>query len=107
MDLAFSTKHLRDLCEIEELARTSYGEKVSDILKERLADLVAAKSPSELPAGFPEPKGERNMGVKICDGYQIQFRANHLHNPVDHSGSVIWSEVTRILIISIGYDNGE
>lgn len=107
LDLAFSTKHLRDLCEIEESARNSFGERVSSMLKERLADLIAARSPCELPVGSPEPEGEDNMTLQLCDGYQIRFRANHLSNPVDHSGGVIWSEVTRILVLSISCGDGE
>ena len=104
MDLAFSTRELRKLCEKQEYARQKLGSQVYKALKERLADLVAAKSPNDLLVGNPRARTYQDyehMAVDLCDGYQIRFLANHLDNPRTQSGFIQWSRVNRIIIVEV------
>lgn len=52
MDLSFSSKELRQICEIEAKSKSKLGREVSRKLRSRLADLVAAESLEEFPASF-------------------------------------------------------
>lgn len=109
MYLAFGSKQLREICEYEECASEKLGIEVSDSLKERLADLMAAQSPKDLVAGSPRlvrSENEEFMVVDLCNGYQITFVANHPVNPVDDSGAIDWSRVSRVRITNVEL-NGE
>ncbi len=103
--LAFGSKQLREICEYEQCASEKLGIEVSDSLKERLADLMAAQSPRDLVAGSPRSIRCRNhefMVVDLCQGCQVTFVANHPVNPVDDSGAIEWSRVSRVRIINVG-----
>ena len=105
MYLAFGSKQLREICEFEERALDELGIVVSESLKERLADLMAAPSPNDLLAGSPRSIGggkDESMVLDLGHGYQMSFVANHPQNPVDESGAIDWSRVSRIRIIDVG-----
>lgn len=105
MYLAFGNKQLREICEFEERALDELGTEVSESLKGRLADLMAARSPNDLVAGSPRSIGggkNASMVLDLGQGYQISFVANHPQNPVDQSGAIDWSRVSRIRIVGIG-----
>ena len=104
LDLAFSTRELRDLCERRDCARQKLGPQVSEALRERLADFVAAKSPSDLLVGNPRIiicEDTEQMTVDLCEGYQIRFLANHPTSRRTHSAAIQWSKVNRIKITGI------
>lgn len=105
MYLAFRSKELREICEYEDRALEQLGIDVSQSLKERLADLMAAQSPKDLVAGSPRSIRDQNdefMVVDLCQGCQVTFVANHPVNPVDDSGAIDWSRVSRVRIINVG-----
>ncbi|MFA6917182.1 MAG: hypothetical protein WC222_12380 [Parachlamydiales bacterium] len=105
LDLAFSDKQLRQICEAEALARRELGERVAAALKHRLADLRAATSVKDLIAGNPRELGDSragDMAVDLVDGHTMIFRSNHAALPVLATNLVDWSRVTRIQIIKIG-----
>ena len=106
MVLAFASKPLRDMCEIEEHARRHLSSKVADNLKHRLADLEAAASVEDLIVGSPrKSKASDTYLVDLADGFCLVFGANHIKNPVHGDGKVDWSKVSRVQVLSIGKCN--
>lgn len=101
--LAFASKSLREICEVEEEAVRRFGKKVTETLKHRLADLEAAPTAVDLIAGRPQlqnPSG--NYAIRLVDGCCLEFAANHVKNPVDKNGDIDWKKVSRIQIVRIG-----
>ena len=75
------------------------------MLKHRLADMRAARSPSDLIAGKPRamPGADREfMVIDLHEGYQIEFSTNHPNNPRTEAGGLDWTRVSRIKILRIG-----
>ncbi len=107
LELAFHSKPLRAICESESEATHEFGEAVADVLRHRLADLCAAKSPNDLPVGRPRAlrKDPTKMCLALCDGYIVTFCANHPKNPQMESGLIDWQKVSRIKILEIAHEN--
>ena len=109
MELAFSTRLLRELCENEVRAKRALGARVGGKLKRRLADLRAAASVKDLVAGRPRELKSAHCAqivIELCEGYCMVFGANHATVPVFESGGVNWSKVSRVKILGIKNDNG-
>jgi hypothetical protein len=103
MEIAFRTRSLRELCESEEKMRKEFGLGVATTLKARLADLRAANVIADLPIGEPmvmSRPGGCALLINIGVGCRMIIQANHRSSPI-LSGSVDWSAVTRVKIISI------
>jgi hypothetical protein len=109
LELAFHSKALRTICEMEFQADLEFGAAVARVLRHRLADLRAARSAMDLVAGRPraldEPDGDC-MVVDLCDGRRIVFAANHTNNPMTEANHVDWARVNRVKILRIEADNG-
>jgi len=104
LELAFHTRTLRTLCENETQASNRFGVVVAEALRRRLADLRAAVSPLDLPAGRPRLGGrsaKREMVIDLSEGYRVVFTANHPRNPGDNTGGLDWGRVNRIKILRI------
>jgi len=104
LELAFETKLLRELCESEEKAKRTLGANVANVLKSRLADLIAAASVKDLPLA----KLHNSLGTcvfELTDGYELVTSPNHPNNPLHKSGAINWAKVERIKIIKIGLKN--
>jgi hypothetical protein len=94
---------LRDICENEDQATLELGREVAEVLKRRLADLRAAKSPKDLVAGEPRVQGDgKEMVLDLCDGSRIVFNANH---PMMRGDAPDWATVNRIKILRIETNN--
>ena len=108
MELAFSSKTLRDICENIEKAEEEFGEQIAEILKRRLADLRAAPCANDVVVGQPRVING-NPHSKICitlhDNCSIIISANHNDMPILEAGNVDWTKVTRIKINSIGREH--
>jgi proteic killer suppression protein len=104
VDLSFATESLRTVCETEERAANEFGADVAKVLQARISDLEAASSPDVLPAGRPRLYGDSgdHMAVDLAAGRFLVFRANHKKRPVLADGSINWSKVSRIQIVTIG-----
>ena len=109
LDLAFSTRELRDICERQACAQNGLGFKISNVLHDRIADFIAAKSPLDILVGSPR-KGRNSKGefltVDLINDYQIRIFPNHRKNPTDQSGAINWSQVSRIKIVGIDQYDG-
>jgi hypothetical protein len=100
LELAFDTMALRDICESDEMARRKLGVKVAAGLKRRLSDFQAMDSFDELPTARPK-KNSNSCTFSLPDGWRLVVTVGHGDNPTLASGSIDWSKVTRIKILSI------
>lgn len=106
MNLAFATQQIRRLCENEAHADRVIGLKAARALRRRLADLIAAECVSEMVAGQPgEISGTNQMRIDLGSGVFLVFCANHNEVPLSKTGSVAWTKVSRIKILSIEVSN--
>jgi len=103
LELSFGSKDLRNLCEHAHYAAETLGADVAIQLRHRVADMFAATSPLDILVGDCRPSNtdEGCMVVDLCDGFVIQFSANHVSNPADHDGQIDWRKVSRVKITRI------
>jgi hypothetical protein len=108
LELAFSSKEFRGLCENDAAAKQEFGIALSDALRRRLADLDAAPSLADLPSKpIPLPGGDgRLMSLTLTQGTRLIISANHPKNPTLSDGGVDWEKVSRIQIVRIEATNG-
>lgn len=105
MQLAFSQKSIREVCESEKKAKKKFGDEIAQQLIRRLADLRAAESVFELVVGNPrriDGMSDGYMVIDIIEGVFMVFSANHLRMPMQKDGSTNWAKVSRIKISKIG-----
>jgi hypothetical protein len=103
LEIAFAQKSIRQTCERFARAKLLLGTKVAEKLKRRLADLRAATHVADLVAGHPNDTNgrHRRISIDLCEGYQLILGPNHTSTPVDASGRVDWSKVSRIKLFAI------
>lgn len=106
MDLGFSSKSIRTICEDEKEAEKKLGQPVSEMLKKRLADFNAAININDILIGNPRihkqhTHDHKKMVIDLHEDYQLVFEASHPQNPLDEMGRVDWTKVRRIKILRI------
>ena len=103
MELAFSTKALRAVCENEERAVRELGAESANALKRRLGDLRAADNVTDLIAGNPRPASSSNehLMLDLEEGSAIILSVNHTTVPRLRSGAIDWSNVSRVKVLRI------
>lgn len=108
MELAFSTKALRTLCENEAAATRELGATRAGRLRRRLADLRAAVSVSDLVVGNPRHTAgsKDSLEIDIGAGSRLVLCTNHAVIPRLASGDVDWSSVSRVKLLRIESENG-
>ncbi|GBE09282.1 hypothetical protein BMS3Abin11_02413 [bacterium BMS3Abin11] len=109
MEIAFSTKMLRDICESEVLAYQMFDADTAKSLIARLADLRAVDKVSQIPVGNPESidrDGEKCIKIELARKELMIICANHSNNPMLSNNEVEWDKVSRIKICSIGEYDG-
>ncbi len=105
MELAFTTKQLRQLCESSAKAKKELGDEMAEKLKHRISDLRAAVCTNDLLVGDPRElnySGEKAFTIDLGDDLSIFFCANHNKNPTFENGKIDWDNVSRIRILNIG-----
>lgn len=102
MILAFENYELRAICEINEIAVETYGDKIAFNLQKRLSDLESANNIYEIPIGDIRPveKESANYQIDINETYRIIFRQNHPRAPIK-DGIIDWEKVNRIQLLKI------
>ena len=82
---------------------TRFGTQAAQALKTILADLRASPTAYEL-MNLPTIRltSDDNLNISLSDGLILSASANHLNNPINSSGRVDWSAVTRLKIDFIG-----
>lgn len=90
-------------------SRRRLGKPVADALQHRLADLRAAPSISDLVAGSPrlETYGDtERLVIGLANDQEIVLVPNHRETPLNGSGMLDWSAVSRVKIVRIGGIDG-
>lgn len=106
MEIAFDSRQIRHICEDASKATLTLGANVAGALMDRLADLEAATSVSDIIIGRPravQSGADEFMAVDLCDGQSLVFAANHNIKPIGDNGRIQWHQVTRIKILQIQY----
>ena len=104
MELAFSTKILREICEIESSAIKALGTEKALILMLRISDLRAANNVYELISGTPREfihAAQIVYSVNLSPDQRIIFCPNHSEINTQGIHTVEWQAVNRIKIIEI------
>lgn len=99
MVIGFETINLRSLCEDESIASETYGEAAMQ-LQAALADLVAAPSLLDLPAGVVNTRQDGRYSVDYPE-ISVVFTQNHVKPPLDDHGHLKESTVSRVKVMEI------
>lgn len=105
MEISFGSPKLKELCESEKAARREHGADCAKKIRTRMADLLAAPTPVDLPAGRPHPLLRDRLGqfsVDLAGGKRLVFVPNLDPIPKTPGGTIDWGQVTAIRIIFIG-----
>lgn len=103
MELAFATTGLRRLCEDLEFASKMLGTQVSNDLIDRIADLRAAESLSDVVARRPRAcPSQVNFAIGLVENHRILLRSNHQGDSQTESSAVQLDKVWRVKITDIG-----
>lgn len=108
MEIAFTNKSIRRLCENEAQGKIELGVKRAKALRRRLADLRAATCVRDLVVGNPREittSGRQKIVVDLCNDTRLVFCPNHKTTPKLKVGGVDWSRVGRIKILKIERDH--
>jgi plasmid maintenance system killer protein len=104
LEIAFANRSLRQLCENEITAQRQFGEQAAKRLRQRLADLRAARSAKDIVIGRlkrHEAAKPAEITMELCDGCGLSFCPNHNSVPELPSGCVDWARVIRIKLLRI------
>jgi hypothetical protein len=104
MEIAFETKHLRDLCESDRLLKQRFGESMGSTVKTRLADFRAAKSLSDIillwdfdtidtPIAGALELRETGLRMVIIPNQKTVARSD--------AGEILWENLVRIKFLAI------
>jgi proteic killer suppression protein len=105
LELRFKDKKLQTLCEKQADARKKLGDLCATKLKRRLADMAAAATVADLPAGRPHPlKGDRlgQFALDLHGGWRLVFSPANDPIPRRADDAIDWSAVTIVCIEYIG-----
>lgn len=104
LEISFSEKTLRNLCENSAKAEAALGIESAIRLQRRLADLRAVTSVKDLNSVcFYHIKGERGneLNFDLGGGFSMTVTPNHIKIPLLRSGRVDWKSVRRIKVVKI------
>ena len=107
MQIYFKTKRLQKICSKSAVARKELGTKRALKLQQRLMELRAAETLSDIsrlpPARCHELKGDRKgqLSVDLEHPYRLLFIPANNPAPRKKDGSLDWEQVTDIEIIAI------
>lgn len=104
LELAFSTKSLREVCENPAEAERAYGLRAAGSLRARLADLEAARNIGELLVGNPRPCSTiaNAFQIDLVEDLVLFFESNHPSRNSPMNNHTDWDRVTRIKLTKIG-----
>jgi proteic killer suppression protein len=105
LEIRFSDKRLRALCEKSGEATRRLGADCAGKLRRRFSDLEAAKVVADLVAGNPHPLDHDRAGqfaVNLAHGRRLAFVPDHDNCPLLPDGAIDWGAVSVIKIVFIG-----
>ncbi len=105
MELDFTTKATKSVCEDEKRAKKDLGAIGARKLRARLSDLRAARTVADLVVGNPHPlKGDRagQFSVRLDGGRRLVFEPFMAEVPIKEDGSIAWEQVDSVAVVFIG-----
>jgi proteic killer suppression protein len=107
MEVTFANDRLHKLCNSASKLNGKYGARMAKIIRRRLADLEAAESlevmqllPGRCHELTENLSGHLAMDLEHPD--RLVFKPANQPLPVDGSGRLDWSKVTKVEIVGIG-----
>ena len=103
MEVAFRTPRLRTLCQEHGEAVKAFGQPAADVLQTRIADLRAATSLLDLPAGRPTVlDGESpQLRFPLRAGWTLSMAVGHRQVPRTAGGVLDQGRVRRARVEDI------
>lgn len=104
MIVDYANAKLRKLCMEQVAATVALGPDSARKLRNRLSDLKAARSVTELIAGRPHPyrgEGERRFSLDLAGGTRLLFVPT-LDPPPMVGEAIDWGSVTEVTIVFLG-----
>ena len=105
MELAFSSKQLRQLCEVAASGEEQLGPVLAKVLRSRLADIDAAESAADLVLGFPtlNERG-RELILGLTESVRLVFSTNQGTLRADAAVAGL-EEVVRLKLLRVERDD--
>lgn len=110
MELSFATKTLREICERHLRAVDEVGSKQAELLHDVIAELRAAPAVvdvSDWRSRMRPCKHRDRRNMLFGGSIEIEFKANHIRNPIDDDGNLVWEHVSSIKILRIEIKNAK
>ncbi len=107
MEIQFATRSMQRRCSSEKEMRKAWGDRMSEKLQQRLAELEAAVTLADIsrlpPARCHEMAGDRKgqLSVDLVHPYRLLFTPDHHPVPCKPDGGLDWCQVTRIVILEV------
>jgi hypothetical protein len=102
MEIAFHTKSLRSLCEVDAVMRQKLGPIAAEALRVCLADLRAASSLSDIGASYTaKMTSSTDLEVTPTNGLEIVLRATAPKTKKPDAAAADWGAVTRVKIMEV------
>ena len=104
MEIAFQTKSLRSLCEVETVMREKLGPIAAEALRVCLADLRAAPTITDVGVSYTaRMTSKTDIEIIPTSGLQVVLRAIAPKSKNPGAAAPEWAAVTRVKIIGIHY----
>jgi hypothetical protein len=109
LELTFQTAELREICEKRTVAATELGYAAARELADRLADIEALDTASELSVLLGDAICERSpteKALRLDSGFRVVLVSAHPTPPGAPTGATDWNTTSRMKITAIEPLNG-
>jgi len=103
LDISYSNKKIRNICEKESVGKKYFPLSVIRILYRRIYDICLADDLFDVPFNieFKSKIPPGSFAIALDEGYFVVFCAVDLNMPLDAHGNVDWTRVRRIKLLEI------
>ncbi|CAI2719372.1 type II toxin-antitoxin system RelE/ParE family toxin [Nitrospina watsonii] len=113
MEISFSKKPLQKTCGSEKESNKKWGRATAKRVRQRLAELAAADTLSDMshlpPARCHELTGKRKglFAVNVSAKMRLIFKPDHSPVPENKHGGIDLNKITKITILEVADYHGE
>lgn len=104
MEISFDTVELRQICADEDVAAQALDPVAAEALKRRIADIRAADSIEDVPAGRPHRgvyQGEECFFFELGPSFRLTVVPAHTKPRLTPDGSADWGRIRRVKVVSL------
>lgn len=107
MEISFNTRKLQKLLSAKKEMTKKWGAKKAQKLAQRLMELRAAQTLSDIPTEPPARchllKGDRDgqLSVDLEQPFRLIFVPDHAPVPTLQDGGLDWTKVSKIIVIEV------